>query len=45
MYHFFVQADSPINDELNKVIKILNTLDFEVTVIGSFNKMDLSDKS
>lgn len=45
MYHFFVQADTPINEDLNKVIKILNTLDFEVTVIGSFNKLDLSAKN
>lgn len=39
MYHFFVQADTPINEDLAKVIKILNTLDFQVSIIGSFNKL------
>lgn len=39
MYHFFVQADTSINEDLTKVIKILNTLDFQVTIIGSFNKI------
>lgn len=38
MYHFFVQADTPLNDELHKVIKILETLDYQVKLIGSFNK-------
>ncbi|MEB6171375.1 prephenate dehydratase domain-containing protein [Staphylococcus pseudoxylosus] len=40
MYHFFVQADTPITEDLSKVIKILNTLDFQVTIIGSFNKLN-----
>ncbi|WP_436861157.1 prephenate dehydratase [Staphylococcus caeli] len=40
MYHFFVQADTSISDDLAKVIKILNTLDFQVTIIGSFNKLN-----
>ncbi|HLR18673.1 MAG TPA: prephenate dehydratase domain-containing protein [Staphylococcus sp.] len=39
MYHFFVQADTSINEDLAKVIKILNTLDFHVSIIGSFNKI------
>ena len=39
MYHFFVQADTGLTEDLSKVIKILNTLDFQVTVIGSFNKL------
>lgn len=38
MYHFFVQADTSLNDELNKVIKILETLDYQVKLIGSFKK-------
>lgn len=38
MYHFFVQADTPLNAELHKVIKILETLDYQVKLIGSFNK-------
>ena len=40
MYHFFVQADTPISEDLSKVIKILNTLDFQVTIIGTFNKLN-----
>src|SRR5699024_12866573 len=31
MYHFFVQADTGLTVDLSKVIKILNTLDFQVT--------------
>ncbi|NLK11083.1 MAG: prephenate dehydratase, partial [Staphylococcus equorum] len=27
------------NEDLAKVIKILNTLDFQVSIIGSFNKL------
>ncbi|BBK27756.1 prephenate dehydratase [Staphylococcus arlettae] len=40
MYHFFVQADSSMNENLNKVITILNTLDFHTKLIGSFNKIN-----
>lgn len=35
-YHFFVQADIPISDDLNKIINILKILDFKVKVIGAF---------
>lgn len=38
MYHFFVQADAPLGSELDKVITILETLDYQVKVIGSFVK-------
>lgn len=38
MYHFFVQTDSGITSELNKVITILETLDFKIKVIGAFNR-------
>nr|WP_263312778.1 prephenate dehydratase domain-containing protein [Mammaliicoccus sp. Marseille-Q6498] len=39
MYHFFVQADRSTNDEeMQKVITILKTLDFKVNVLGNFNK-------
>jgi len=37
-YHFFVQADAPISQDVKKVITILNTLDFETKLIGSFYK-------
>ena len=40
MYHFFVQADTPMNDELKKIMTILHTLDFEVTIIGSFKRIN-----
>ncbi|MCG3399922.1 prephenate dehydratase [Staphylococcus massiliensis] len=36
MYHFYVQAKTPVNDELRKVITILETLDYQVKLIGSF---------
>ncbi|MBW4836350.1 MAG: prephenate dehydratase [Staphylococcaceae bacterium] len=38
MYRFFVQADTPVTNDVNKVITILKTLDFTVNLIGSFNK-------
>ena len=38
MYRFFVQADTPVTHDINKVITILETLDFKVKLIGSFNK-------
>lgn len=38
MYRFFVQADTPVTNDVNKVITILKTLDFSVNLIGSFNK-------
>ena len=37
MYRFFVQTDIGKNEKLNKVITILQTLDFEVKIIGAFN--------
>ncbi|MDU7036982.1 MAG: prephenate dehydratase, partial [Staphylococcus simulans] len=37
-YRFFVQADATLNSELDKVIKILETLDYQVKIIGSFKK-------
>lgn len=40
MYHFFVQADVPIGANLDKVVTILTTLDFQVKIIGSFNKIN-----
>ncbi|MDU4793076.1 MAG: prephenate dehydratase, partial [Staphylococcus sp.] len=36
-YRFFVQADRGLNDELKKVISILETLDFKIKIIGSFS--------
>lgn len=36
MYRFFVQTDIGKNEKLNKVITILQTLDFEVKIIGAF---------
>lgn len=36
-YRFFVQADRGLNDELKKVISILETLDFKIKFIGSFS--------
>lgn len=39
MYHFFVQADCSAEDiEMKKVITILKTLDFNVKVLGNFDK-------
>ncbi|MGN5882495.1 MULTISPECIES: prephenate dehydratase [Staphylococcus] len=38
MYRFFVQADASLDSELDKVIKILETLDYQVKIIGSFVK-------
>ena len=38
MYHFYVQADTAINNDVNKIISILETLDFQVKIIGAFNK-------
>lgn len=39
MYHFFVQADCSADDvEMKKVITILKTLDFNVKVLGNFDK-------
>ena len=38
MYHFFVHADTPINGNIEKVISILETLDFKVKLIGAFTK-------
>ena len=38
MYRFFVQADTPVTHDINKAITILETLDFKVKLIGSFNK-------
>jgi prephenate dehydratase len=40
MYHFFVQADVPTGANLDKVVTILSTLDFQVKIIGSFNKIN-----
>lgn len=40
MYHFFVQADVPRGSNLDKVITILTTLDFQVKILGSFNKLN-----
>lgn len=37
MYRFFVQADSAITEDIDKVISILITLDFKVKMIGAFN--------
>ena len=38
MYRFFVQADTGLSDNLNKVISILETLDFSVKIIGAFHR-------
>ncbi|MBL0847606.1 ACT domain-containing protein [Mammaliicoccus fleurettii] len=39
MYHFFVQADCSADDvEMKKVITILKTLEFNVKVLGNFDK-------
>ncbi|MEJ7495371.1 prephenate dehydratase [Staphylococcus pasteuri] len=37
-YHFFVQADAQLSNDIEKVITILNTLDFETKLIGAFRK-------
>ncbi|UXR77773.1 MULTISPECIES: prephenate dehydratase domain-containing protein [unclassified Staphylococcus] len=37
MYRFFVQADCPSEHALNKIITILETLDFEIQSLGRFN--------
>ncbi|COT16000.1 prephenate dehydratase [Streptococcus pneumoniae] len=37
-YHFFVQADAPVSQDVKKVMTILNTLDFETKLVGSFYK-------
>ncbi|MCM3052540.1 prephenate dehydratase [Staphylococcus warneri] len=37
-YHFFVQADAPVSQDVKKVLTILNTLDFETKLVGSFYK-------
>ncbi|MCE5039107.1 prephenate dehydratase [Staphylococcus auricularis] len=39
MYRFFVQASSPQNVYLNKALSILETLDFDVKLIGSFTQL------
>ncbi|MEB6235630.1 prephenate dehydratase, partial [Staphylococcus epidermidis] len=31
-------ADTAINNDVNKIISILETLDFQVKIIGAFNK-------
>ncbi|MCQ9279274.1 prephenate dehydratase [Staphylococcus borealis] len=38
MYRFFVQTDIGKSEELDKVISILETLDFSVKIIGAFNR-------
>ena len=42
MYRFFVQADTGLSDNLNKVISILETLDFSVKLLALFivNKIE-----
>ena len=42
MYRFFVQADTGLSDNLNKVISILETLDFSVKLLVLFivNKIE-----
>lgn len=38
MYRFFIQADTAVTNDVKKVVTILETLDFTVNLIGSFNK-------
>ena len=38
MYRFFVQTDIGKSEALDKVISILETLDFSVKIIGAFNR-------
>lgn len=38
MYRFFVQADCPNEQDLNKIVTILETLDFDIQSLGRFNK-------
>ncbi|MGV3244373.1 prephenate dehydratase [Staphylococcus sp. 11261D007BR] len=42
MYHFFIQAESIDQTHLEKVMTILTTLDFDVTLLGHFNTLSLS---